>query len=166
MNQYPAEKVGPSTFACDATIRNSKYLSSLQPLAVPVSDSAQPLFTMLDQQNFTMHVEFINTAIRCMSISIFEVIETSSVPLFLQTCSNSNGTLILSFVMSEHDMKIKIVIEENQLIGAVRLGLSGSALSKDLYERKELNFRQAFYSDTSRTLAQTTSIKMEMTKVN
>ena len=38
LNQYPAELVGPSSFACDVDIRNAKYESNLKALAVPVSN--------------------------------------------------------------------------------------------------------------------------------
>jgi hypothetical protein len=70
LNQYPSEKVGPSTFACDETIRNAKFATNLQALAVPVSDVEQPMFDMLNTQNFTLYLDFINTVSSCRILSV------------------------------------------------------------------------------------------------
>jgi hypothetical protein len=47
LNQYPAERVGPFSFACHLTLRNAKFQSNLQALAVPISDEEQTIFTLL-----------------------------------------------------------------------------------------------------------------------
>ena len=52
MNQYPEEDVGPSTFACDPKLRNSKYSSSLQSLAVPITDSETGVVRLVGQAEF------------------------------------------------------------------------------------------------------------------
>ena len=53
-----------------------------------------------------------------------------------------------------------------QLIGGIRLGLSGPGSEKESYVLKELNFSQNFYSQSSATLAQKPLISMILTKVS
>jgi hypothetical protein len=166
MNQYPAEKVGPSTFACDTTLRNAKFASSLQARAVPVSDEEQTIFTLLNDQNFTLQVDFINTAASCMTLSISEVTELATTSLKFLSCSDQNGTLSATVFLPEHDITIEAVLDDIQLVGGVRVGLSGPGQQHDLYTLKELNFIQSFYSQSAQTLAQEVSIDMALTKVS
>jgi hypothetical protein len=51
----------------DPTIRNEKFDSRLQALAVPVSAAEQTIFNLLNNQNFTRQLDFINTAASCMT---------------------------------------------------------------------------------------------------
>ncbi|CAF3727056.1 unnamed protein product [Rotaria sp. Silwood1] len=94
LNQYPSEKVGPSTFAYNTTIRNTKFQSNLQTLAVPVFDEEQPMFNLLNEQNFTFHLKFINTVASCMILSISEVTNSTTISMALSSCSDINGTLL------------------------------------------------------------------------
>ena len=166
MNQYPAEKVGPSNFACDDTIRNAKYQSSLQPRAAPVSEVEKAMFDLLDAQNFTMHVDFLNTAIPCTKVSIFEVIESSATRLKPLSCTNVNGTLSVSVPLPQHYIAVRFVLSDVQLIGGFRMGLSGGAQVTGAYSLQELNFREVFSSASARTLAQQSTVKMAITKVS
>jgi hypothetical protein len=166
MNQYPAEKVGPSTFACDRTIRNAKFQSTLQARSVPLKTEEEPIFTMLDRQNFTLYADFFNTAIDCRSVSMYQIIESSTTPLKNVSCSMLNGTLFTSVDLSEHEVKIRIVLNDNKLIGAVRMGLSGDGVPNDTYRLQDLKFRQVFSSAFNRTLSQTGTIEMALTKVS
>ena len=164
MNQYPAEEVGPSMFACDETIRNAKYSSTLQSLAVPISNVEQPIYDMLGNQNFTMNLEFLNTEILCLSLSVQETIESLTTDLPLLFCSNTDGILTASVPLTRHDVTLQIVLDDVQLVSGFRLGISASGLRQDLYTLQELNFRQVFTSPTS-TLAQKATIQLAMTKV-
>ena len=166
LNQYPAEKVGPSTFACDETLRNAKFQSNLQARAVPVSDVEQPMFDLLDNQNFTMNVDFLNTAFSCDKVSIVEVIESSTSSLVPSSCMATNGILSLSVPLPQHDVTVRFVLADVQLIGSVRMGLSGVGDEGEMYTLQEVNFRQVFSSSSGRTLAQTATVKMEVTKVS
>lgn len=166
LNQYPSEKVGPSTFACDSTIRNAKFQSNLQALAVPVPDEEQPMFNLLNDQVFTLQLDFINTNTICMSLFIYEVIESSSVLLTTLPCSSTNGTLSVKVVLPQHAITIKAVLNDIQLVGGIRLGLSGPGQQNDSYTLQELNFIETLYSSSGLTLAQQVSIDMVMTKVS
>ncbi|CAF3115372.1 unnamed protein product [Rotaria sp. Silwood2] len=165
LNQYPSEKVGPSTFACDTTIRNAKFQSSLQALAVPISDEEQPMFNLLNEQNFTFYLDFINTAASCMSLSISEVTDSSTISMILLSCSDLNGTLSATVLLPQHDIKITATLNDIQLVGGVRVGLSGPSSKNDSDTLKELNFRQSFYSKSGGTFAQAATIDMVLTKV-
>ncbi len=164
-NQYPSEKVGPSSFACDVTIRNAKFQSNLQALAVPISDEEQPIFTLLNDQNFTFQIDFVNTNFSCMKLSIYEVTDSSTIYLNLSSCSNTNGTLSAKLFLPQHAITLEVVLNDIQLVGGVRIGLSGPGQEDDSYSLQELNFIQAFYSPSSQTLGQTATIGMAITKV-
>jgi hypothetical protein len=67
--KYPIETSSDSNFACDASLRNTQFGSSLQLLATIQSDQEQPMFNLLDLQNFTMTVNFIQTGYTCNDIT-------------------------------------------------------------------------------------------------
>ena len=166
LNQYPSEKVGPSTFACDTTIRNAKFQSSLQTLAIPVSSEEQPMFDMLNEQNFTLHLDFINTAASCQTLSIVETTDAATINLKLLSCSNLNGTLSATVLLTQHDTTIVATVRTIELIGCVRIGLSSARQQNGFYTLKELNFREAFCSQSERTFAQEATVNMALTKAS
>ncbi|CAF1325104.1 unnamed protein product [Adineta steineri] len=165
MNQYPAEKTQGSRFSCDSTLRNAKFESSLQALAVPVPDDEQTIFDLLNDQNFTLQFDFINTAASCMTFSISEVTDVSTTALPISSCNDINGTLQTTVKLPEHAIVLQVVISDIQLIGGLRIGLLGSGVEKDTFTLQELNFLQTFYSPSSETLAQIVTIDMALTKV-
>ena len=164
MNQYPSENVGPSTFACDPELRNSRYSSLLQSLAVPISDSEQPLFNLLDSQNFTLNIELLNTAVTCDSFMIQQITDDSPLILSFNTCSNTNGVLAANVRLRQQKVQIELVFSDKQIIGGVRLGLSGPGQQNDSNRLQELNFRKSFINPT-KTLAQKFYVRFDMTKV-
>ncbi len=166
LNQYPSEKVGPSNFACDTTIRNAQFESSLQALAVPISDEEQPIFDLLDGQNFTLRLDFINTAAQCTKFTLSEIIGSSTTQIALLSCTDGNGTLSAIAALPDHDIIIEAVIDDIQVVGAVRVGLYGPSSTDDLSELLELNFGKVFYSTFAGTLGQTPSIGLMLTKVS
>jgi hypothetical protein len=165
LNQYPAEKVGPFTFACDVTIRNAKFESNLQALAMPIADEEQPIFTLLNEQNFTFQIDFVNTNFSCMKLSISEVTASSTIPLNLLSCSNLNGILSAKVFLPQHAIEMQVVMNGIQLVGGVRIGLNGPGQEEDLYSLQELNFFQSFSSPSGQTLAQQSDISVALTKV-
>jgi hypothetical protein len=166
LNQYPSEDVGPSTFACDVTIRNAQFDTSLQALAVRVSDEEQEIFDLLNDQNFTLQLDFINTAFSCNVLSISEITESSTTSLNLLSCSNVNGTLSASVLLPDHSIELQATLDDIQLVGGVRLGLSGPGYQDDLHTLKDPDFSQSFYSSWPGTLAQNPTISMMLTKVS
>lgn len=70
INQYPIETSADSNFACDQSLRNAKFSSSLQLLALIKSEEEKPIFDLLDQQNWTLSIDFIQTGFQCDQIVI------------------------------------------------------------------------------------------------
>ena len=166
LNQYPSEKVGPSSFACDDTIRNAKFDSSLKSLAVPESDVEKVMFDLLDEQEFSLQVEFVNTAMTCRTLSMVEVIEWTTSVLSKMACRDENGTVTARVVLPQHSITVRAVVSEVQLVGGLRVGMTGPGQSKDLYTLQGLNFSRAIYSSSAKTLAQQATIKVTLSKVD
>ena len=166
LNQYPAEKVGPSSFACDETIRNAKFDSSLEALAVPVSDIERPMFDVLNKQTFTLHLDLINTAASCAVVSIVEVIESSTYALPNVSCEATNGIVLVRAALSQHKITVRAILNDIQPAGGMRVGLSGPEQKTKLHTLHELNFSRVFVSDAAKTLAQQPTIQLELTKVS
>ncbi|UJR21793.1 hypothetical protein I4U23_024868 [Adineta vaga] len=165
MYQYPIETTQGSKFACDSSLRNAQFQSNLQALAVPVSTEEKPIFDLLDAQNFTLQIDLLNTVTSCIKIALYEVTDSSTTSVALLSCSNLNGTVSTTIRLSEHALTIKAVVSDIQLIGGLRVGISGAGQERDSYTLKELNFLQTFYSQSLETLSQSPIIKMALTKV-
>jgi hypothetical protein len=67
--KYPIETATDADFACDPTLRNAQFSSSLQLLATIKSNAQQPMFDMLDNQTFTLTVTFIQTGYNCNDLA-------------------------------------------------------------------------------------------------
>ncbi|CAF4599696.1 unnamed protein product [Rotaria socialis] len=104
--QYPAASVGNSNFACDVTLRNA-------------------LYDLLNNQQWTLNVNLINTVIDCSSISLCEIIGTSSIALSVATCKNVNSVVKTTIVLSNDAEQLQIVINDINVIGGVSVGLTG-----------------------------------------
>ena len=165
LNQYPAEKVGPSSFACDETIRNAKFESTLKALAVPVSEVEKPIFAALKAQTFTVQLDFLSTSFPCQALSIMEVLDSSTLPLRNSSCTSGSGKTSISVVLPQHVITVRAVINDIQPIGGVRVSLSGPGQDKDSYSLQELNFSEPIFSDSAGTLAQQATIQLALTKV-
>ena len=166
LNQYPAEKVGPSSFACDETIRNAQFQSRLRALSVPVSEMERPIFDALNKQTFTLHLVLINTALSCIKVSMIEVIESFTYALPDVLCNATNGTVSIRVVLPQHTITVRAVLDDIQLVGGVRVGLSGLGQQAKLHTLNELNFHRALFSVAAGTLAQRSTVKVSLTKVS
>ena len=86
VKQYPIETASDSTFSCDPSLRNAKFSSSLQLLALLRTDEEQLVFDLLDDQNWTMTVDFIQTGFQCSQISVQAIIESYRIMLPASRC--------------------------------------------------------------------------------
>lgn len=68
-NMYPIEAGKIAYFSCDTSLINAQFTSSLQLLATIRSNEEKPIFAMLDQQEFTITVNFLQTSFTCDDIS-------------------------------------------------------------------------------------------------
>ena len=166
LNQYPAESVGPSRFACDETIRNAKFESTLQAVVVPVSEAEKPIFDALTNQPFTLHLTFINTALSCRKVSIVGIIQSYILSLRDVTCTEMNGTISIRAALPQHTIVVRAILNDIQLVGGVRVGLSGPGQMTDQNTLHELNFDETFVSEYGQTFSQQSTIKVVLTKVS
>ena len=165
LNQYPAELVGPSSFACDVNIRNAKYESNLKALAVPVSSAEKPIFDALNQQSFTLQLDMVNTVFSCAKLSVAQIVGSSIVQLQISSCQQSNGILSASTILAEHSPTVVWTLNDMQLIGGILIGLQAPGDRTAYLVLQDLGFSQTFYRESDRTLAQTVAIQMALTKV-
>ncbi|CAF1355493.1 unnamed protein product [Didymodactylos carnosus] len=165
LQQYPIETSGDSIFACDTSLRNAKFSTGLQLLSLPKSDEQQPIFNMLDQQEFTMSVDFVNTLYRYTDTTVQQNIGSNIVLLNISNYRiQDNATLHASVVLPFHQMNVQFNLTGPYSVGGVRICLSGPSASNDSYTVQQLNFCQFFYT-ANQTLAHSSSIDLQLTKV-
>ena len=165
VRQYPAEQVTPSTFACDTSLRNAKYEAGLKSLAVPISEEEQPMFDLLDQQQFTLFLDLVNTVASCRTLSAWQVLGSSTRSLPFLSCSDSDGILSVNVSLPYQGVTIQFILVDIQVVGAVRVGLQGDERENGSYALKKLDFRRTFYVEWHQTLAQVATINLQLSKV-
>ncbi|CAM4820621.1 unnamed protein product [Rotaria magnacalcarata] len=162
MFQYPAANDGNRNFACDVTLRNALFDTSLKSLAIPPSSEEQDMFDLLNNQQWTLNVNLINTAINCSSISPYEIIGTSSIALISPaTCNSVDSVVKTTIVLSNHVEQLQIVINDINVIGGIAVGLTGPGSTAGSKSTQQMNFIQAFYN-TNETLAQSIPITLQL----
>jgi hypothetical protein len=68
-----------------------------------------------------------------VTLSIYEVIESSTLSLKLLSCSHLNGTLSAKLFSPQHAITIKAVLNDIQLVGRVKISLYGPSQENGLY---------------------------------
>jgi hypothetical protein len=164
LKQYPLEHTSDSNFACDITLRNAKFQTNLQSLSIPAAEFEQKMIDSLNNQTFTLNVDFINTLMDCSVVSLQALYGTRWLSIRWSTCNNTNSILSLSIPLSYQQISVQIFLADIQTIGGLRIGLSGPEDENEHYNRRELNFYQSFYK-TGQILAQTLPIILDITKV-
>ncbi|CAF1585136.1 unnamed protein product [Rotaria magnacalcarata] len=164
IRQYPIEASSDSYFACDTTIRNAKFQTGLQSLAIPLANTDQQMFDLLDNQALVLNVDFVNTFIRCDAISIEALIGLVWSTIRWLHCDNINSTLSLSVQLPYQHVSIQVIIADVKTIGALRIGLYGDKHENENYVLKELKFYQSFFKNGS-ILARNLPVALSLTKV-
>lgn len=59
VEQYPLEDTPDLRLACDPSLKNAKFDTSLQSLSIQRTNSEQKIFQLLNNQNFLLNVDFI-----------------------------------------------------------------------------------------------------------
>ena len=133
LQQYPIEEVkGNSSFACDVTLRNAKFSTSIQkvPSARHSSNVNQPIFDLLKAQAFTLNIELIQTAFTCDDPLYVERLYGYQYTLLpISRCEKTHNDTVLSvgILLPAHDITVQLVLPGLKTVGAIRLGLHGSA---------------------------------------
>ena len=166
---YPIEDIKNAPFACDTTIRNAKFSTSLQLLATPRNEEEAPVFTLLETQSFTLEVSFVQTLFDCSSLIIQQIIGDSIVQLSWLNCSYGalmQATQTVSLALIDHQMTLKFILGGPHYIGGAYLCLKGSSAisTENIHSVQTLNFCQMFFTE-NQTLAKATKINIQLTKV-
>ncbi|CAF0757328.1 unnamed protein product [Adineta steineri] len=164
---YPAETSDDAYFACDSSLRNAQFSSGLQLLTTIKSDDEQPIFDMLDSQNFTLEINFVQTGFTCNDVFAQTNFGSYAVSFSLTNCilQPDNATLTVSISMPYHLMNIQLNLTGQSYIGGVYICLMGdnSTSNDSLNTVQQLKFCQLFSTD-NQTISQNTEISFILTK--
>ena len=123
--RYPLENLTKdATFACDPTLSNAQFSSSLMPLGIPKNDQEAPMYTLLDAQPFTLYVDLINTLFACADVILVQI-KDRSVPLSILSCTRSSNSLSLSALLPSHRLNLQLQLTGAHTVSGLRLGLEG-----------------------------------------
>jgi hypothetical protein len=164
LKQYPLEKSSPSNFACDPHMRNAKFRTNVQSLAIPITNSEQEIFNLLNSQVFTLNFDFINTIVNCDTISIQAQLGNIWSPIDWSDCNDTNSILTLSIQLPNQHISVRIVLEETNTIGALGIGLSGPGYERESNKLRDLHFYKSFWKN-GHILSQNLLVSLEITKV-
>ena len=159
--RYPLEKqvcneTLPYDFQC---LHNAKFDTSLQ-LLTSANDQYEQIFDLLNSQQFTLNVELINTSIHCGQI-LLEYIEGYAFLPF--SCYTNDLFLYLSTELPGHNLNLKLSLISKNIIGAIRVGLSGTEARLRNNSLQKLNFSQTF-NRTNHSLSSDPFIFLQLTK--
>jgi hypothetical protein len=160
IRRYPIEQVfEPAAFVCDQSLMNAQFSTGLEPLSLPKSKDAQPIFDLLDKQIFNVTVELINTGFTCDAIIIQEnLIGTKYVPIG-NDCIESvlNGTTSVTFTLSKHQTTLQMNITGPYWIGGIRLCIRGQGQISMNNILRQLDICQ-FYATHNETIGRFISL--------
>ncbi|CAF3967020.1 unnamed protein product [Rotaria sp. Silwood1] len=164
LKQYPIEKSSDSYFACDLSIRNAKFETNLQSLAIPLTHAEQKMFDLLDYQNLTLRIDFVNTLISCDAISIQALYGQKWSTIRYLDCIESTSMLTILIALPYEHISVQISAEDPKTIGGLGIGLSGHGHKSERYTLEELHFYQSFSKD-GQMLAQDLIVNLALTKM-
>jgi hypothetical protein len=164
LKQYPIETSSDSYFSCDLSIRNAKFETNVQSLAIPFTPTEEEMFDLLTNQPFTMNIDFVNTLVSCDAASIQAQFGLVWSTIRWLDCYNLNSILTLSIPLPYQHISVQVFLEDAKTMGAIRIGLSGPGYENGSYKLQELAFYQA-YSKSGYTLSRTLPVAIAMTKL-
>ncbi len=134
--RYPIEKVGSSPwFGCDNDMRNAKFTSSMQVLQLGhLTADNEIIYSLLDQQPFTMIIDLINTAFTCNdSILVQRIFSRKVMPLEIASCNSSYNESIISLniPLPGRVMNLQLILPGVRTVGAIRISFKGPGQTKD-----------------------------------
>jgi len=126
-NLYPSEESNIPKMVCDPTFRNARFDSSLKLLTARRSPEEQVMFDMLDNQSFTLIVNFVNTNFDCDLLNILEGTgQNLHEPVSPMTCNKLNSSQIVhTSIPSSHEVTFRYSIKHFSPIGGLYICLMG-----------------------------------------
>jgi hypothetical protein len=146
-NLYPKEKETGSYFACDSTLVNAVFESSIKSLGLRRNSEEKKMLDLLNEQNFTLNVDFVNTLIDCDAAELQGLFGTTWLTLRWSDCVNINSTLSISIPLPHHHISVRILLADINTIGGLRIGLYGDQHINENCTLKKLYFCKSFYKN-------------------
>ena len=169
LNQYPIETALPSKLACDTTIRNTRFDTNFQSLSTALSNHEQNMFTLLDQQQFILTIDFINTKQKCDEVSVTQMTH-ANLKAIAFNCTYNRSMLSVSIALDSHIRSMNYKFNRAKQIGGFRISLHGKehgtsdTTGKYKYYIRELDFMQSFLSN-NHTLASDPTVELSLTRI-
>jgi hypothetical protein len=168
--RYPIEQIiGNANLTCYQTLTNAQFSSGLASIGIPPTDDEVPIFSLLNDQQFTLYIDFINTVFNCTDISVNQM-KDIVIPMTISSCNDTASTASLSLILPTHDINLQIQLGGIDTIGGFRLGLEGPGVSmvndtlNAAYILADLVFAQTL-SVSGSLLTQQPSCTLQITKV-
>jgi hypothetical protein len=168
--RYAIDSVsGDAHLTCDTTLTNAQFSTGLMASGIPPSDDMAPIFTMLDDQPFTLYIDFINAVFNCTDISATQI-KDINLPMNILSCNDTSSTASIALVLPSHDINLQIQLAGINTIGGVRISLQGmnGEMENDtlngIYKLLDLEYSQSL-SISSRILTQRPSCTIQITRV-
>ena len=168
--RYPIEKVtGTANLACDQTVTNAQFSSTLMALGIPPEDDEAPIFALLDDQTFTLNIVFINTLFICTDVSVMQI-KDISIPMTVSSCNDNDGSVSIAILLPSHSVNLQVTLTGTNTIGGIHVGLEGLGVEEEdetldaVYTLVDLVFAQTL-SVSGRMLTQQPSCTLQLTKV-
>ncbi|CAF4147851.1 unnamed protein product, partial [Adineta steineri] len=171
-HQYPIESVvGESLFACDTTMRNAKFTTSMQMKKARQAKDIQPIFDLLEAQSFTLTIDLINTAFTCSdTLLVQRIISYAFINLPISSCTMhyNNSIVSLSILLPSHNMNMQVTLPGLRTVGAIRVGLTGPGATYEdgRYTLLALNVSSVFIPTSfNNVLAPSTEYTLQLSEI-
>ncbi|CAF1035349.1 unnamed protein product [Adineta ricciae] len=167
-NLYPIESISNDN-ACDPSLLNAKFTSTLQLLSIHRHPDEQILFDMLDdEQTITLILHFLATGFTCSHLTVqYNTNENENVFSNDYICSynRTNGIITVSLHVLPSLLTLQFHLQGPYFIGGLRICFSGSSVTKDnrKYVVENLDICQ-FYHTPNETLTANPTLNVEMIK--
>ena len=167
LRQYPYETAAEPGFGCDQQW-NAKFSSSLQSVALPPDAISAPMYSMLAEQQLSLVLDLLNTNVSCDQAAA-AVVTATLTRINFDCQSTSTGTISLTTQLPSLSTTLQFTFQGPQLVGAVRLSITGAAASTvadngDAYELRAVSASQPLFSAGS-TLQKELQLAISLTKV-
>ena len=170
LSQYPYETASNPNFACGSQW-NAKFSSELRSVALPADHQFSTMYDMLSEQSLTLGLDVINTNVTCDAVTATAIVGSgsTSTPVSAFTCVvREPGSISIETVLPSHTSTLAFTLAGAQLVGGVRLSISGEAEEEEEEEYVQ-NLRQVYASSSlqraDETLQKTTEMGITLTKV-
>ena len=168
--RYPIEQVTETNdLACDASLTNAQFSTSLMAIGIPPNDEEAPIFELLNTQPLTLRIDFINTVFNCTDATVTQI-KDIYIPMTILSCNDTASTAAMSLLLPSHNINLQIQLTGINTIGGLRISVEGPGghveddTLNTAYTLIDLVFAQSL-SMSGRLLTQQPSCTLQLTKV-